>query len=63
MKNRGATKKSGAFRFTIKADCVIIGYEYTEKAAERYAAWWSHGLANQDEPQFPKMTIEREEAE
>lgn len=54
----------GAVRWVIKADGVIVGYEYSsERKARERAIQYAMECEEQDDPWFPKMTVEEERIE
>ena len=54
--------KRSAERWLILADGVVVGVEYSsEIKAWRKARVYEYECSQQDEPYFPKMTVEREE--
>ena len=54
--------KRSAERWLILADGVVVGVEYSsEFKARRKANLYAYECEQQDEPYFPKMTVEREE--
>jgi len=47
-------------RWVIKADGKVVGYEYSLKKANRFAGDYAEKVHWQDDPWFPKMTVEKE---
>lgn len=51
----------GAVRWAIKADGVIVGYEYSsERKAWHKANLYAYECQEQDDPWSPKMTVDEE---
>ena len=54
--------KRSAERWLILADGVVVGVEYNNERKAWYKAnIYAYECEQQDEPYFPKMTVEREE--
>ena len=47
-------------RYIIKANGIVIDHAETEKKAWRKANTYAYECSEQDEPCFPKMTVEKE---